>query len=264
MSKNEFYIGWQDKMPESTAKFLKILVITVAVLVVSLVIVIVTFQQSFNDHVFEFGSQTEVTGVYISEPYPMLQITHTNLTIDAESVLLVGFGKFGASKIMKEIETENGVLDLQEITLKGTLIYGDGVALLELTDQADSFLRKSGNFRQPLRYDNTKVKISITGEILDPKCYFGVMKPGEGKIHKSCAIRCISGGMPPVFRVWDSSSMAYNYYLLSGKDGGGINSEILPYVAEMITFEGIGYTQLDWDVLEIDPNKITRTLAHNE
>ncbi|MBO6792502.1 MAG: hypothetical protein JJ895_01235 [Balneolaceae bacterium] len=264
MSKKDFYIGWQDEMPESTAKFLKKLVTIVGVLVVGLVIVIVTFQRSFNDHVFEFGSQTEVTGVYIAEPYPMLQITHANLAIDAESVLLVGFGKFGASEIMNEIEAENGILDLQEITLKGTLIYGDGVALLELTDQGDSFVRKSGNFRQPLVHDKSNSRISLTGEILDPKCYFGVMKPGEGKIHKSCAIRCLSGGMPPVLRVWDSSSNTYNYYLLSGKNGVEINSELLPFVGEMITFEGVVYTQLNWNVLEIDPKKITRTLANNE
>jgi hypothetical protein len=264
MSKNEFYIGWQDEMPNSTERFLKKLMISIGVMISVLVIVIVIFQQTFNDHVFEFGSQTEVTGVYIAEPYPMLQITHNDTNIVSESVLLVGFGKFGAKSIMQEIEQGVGMLDLQEITMKGTLIYGDGVTLLEFTDQAISFIGKSGNFRQPLILDKSKINIAMSGEILDPKCYFGVMKPGEGKIHKSCAIRCLSGGIPPVFRVWNSSSMSHNYFLLSGKDGSEINTELLPFVGEMITLEGVGYSQLDLDVLEIDPEKITRTLANNE
>jgi len=28
-------------------------------------------------------------------------------------------------------------------------------------------------------------KMTLQGEIIDPKCYFGVMKPGKGKIHRS-------------------------------------------------------------------------------
>lgn len=38
--------------------------------------------------------------------------------------------------------------------------------------------------------------ISLLREIIDPKCYFGVMKPDYGKVHRSCAIRCIAGGIP--------------------------------------------------------------------
>ena len=47
--------------------------------------------------------------------------------------------------------------------------------------------------------------MDVKGEIVDPKCFFGVMKPGEGKPHKDCAIRCILGGIPPVLKVTDES-----------------------------------------------------------
>jgi hypothetical protein len=56
--------------------------------------------------------------------------------------------------------------------------------------------------------------IKINGEIIDPKCYFGVMKPGKGKPQCDCAIRCILGGITPMLVVKNEQGDA-NYYLLA-------------------------------------------------
>ena len=39
----------------------------------------------------------------------------------------------------------------------------------------------------------------LEGEIVDGKCYLGVMNPGSGKVHRDCAARCLSGGVPILF-----------------------------------------------------------------
>jgi hypothetical protein len=41
--------------------------------------------------------------------------------------------------------------------------------------------------------------VSLAGEILDSKCWFGAMRPSSGKVHKACASLCIRGGIPPAF-----------------------------------------------------------------
>ena len=92
--------------------------------------------------------------------------------------------------------------------------------------------------------------VRLEGEILDPKCWFGVMKPGEGKVHKSCAIRCISGGIPPVFKVKAGSQNTY--YVLKSANDQNINQEVLPYVAEAVAIAGTTFVQNGWNVLEID------------
>ncbi|NET31722.1 MAG: hypothetical protein F6K19_06935 [Cyanothece sp. SIO1E1] len=263
MSKQEFYIGWQEEMPEETGRFLRKVIIGVGILVPIIILIVVLFQRPFNDHVFEFGTTTSVTGVYIADPFPMLQVTKDKPAQVSESLLLVGFGKFGAKGIMEEIEEREGVLDLQEITLNGTLIYGDGVALMELTNEANSFEGKTGNYRQPLETSLSEKQIELTGEILDAKCYFGVMKPGEGKIHRSCAIRCISGGIPPVIRVLQEDN-SYDYFLITGPNGEEVNQDVLPYVGELITIKGKSYKQLDWNVIEIEPSTIQKIIASNE
>ena len=35
------------------------------------------------------------------------------------------------------------------------------------------------------------------------KCYLGVINPGNGKVHRDCAVRCLSGGVTPVFATND-------------------------------------------------------------
>jgi len=39
-------------------------------------------------------------------------------------------------------------------------------------------------------------EFDLVGEIVDSKCYFGNMNPGNGKVHRDCAVRCMSGGIP--------------------------------------------------------------------
>ncbi len=255
MSQEEFYIGWQDEMPLSNKQFIKRILIGIFILIPLFLMYVVLFQKPFNHHHFEFGTLTELTGIYHGDPYPILEVSDEDST---EFILLVGFGKFGAEEIIYDIQNEHGALLGEEVTFRGTLIYGDGVTLLELTDQEESFVSSKDKEVEPFEGLDNSESVSLTGEILDPKCYFGVMKPGEGKIHKSCAIRCISGGIPPVMRVLQDDGESYEYYLLKGKEEENINKEVLPYVAETISVSGISFYQNGWKVLKLDLESIER------
>ena len=168
----------------------------------------------------------------------------------SKEVLLVGYGKFGAEGTMDAIQKEKGSLAGKKITLAGTLIYGDGKTLMELTKENESLINVVGPDNSPVAVSPPQSPISVKGEILDPKCYFGVMKPGEGKIHKSCAIRCISGGIPPVFR--HQMDDHYQYFLMVDENGNRINEEVLPFVAEQISIDGKTKKSHGWDVLYLN------------
>jgi hypothetical protein len=98
-------------------------------------------------------------------------------------------------------------------------------------------------------------KMELKGEIIDPKCYFGVMKPGIGKIHRSCAVRCISGGIPPVFLTADNEGVN-QYFLLTDKQGKPIHQEVLAYVGKPASITGIVEKSEDWHIIKIDIDKI--------
>ena len=74
------------------------------------------------------------------------------------------------------------------------------------------------------------------------------MKPGEGKTHRSCAIRCIAGGIPPVFKT-DSSG----YFLLVNEKNEPVSSEIVNIVGDQHCHLKAWPTHLnDWRLLQID------------
>jgi hypothetical protein len=251
--KNDFYIGWKNEMPPKSKSLIKKILIPLFVFAPILFLVIVLLQKPFNNHLFEFGTTSEITGTYFHTPFPMLiaddQMVKEGLSKD---ILLVGYGKFGAEGTMNLIQEKNGNLNGKKITLQGTLTYGGGKTILELTQEEASFLKieNQSTAQSPLK---TPSPISVKGEIIDPKCYFGVMKPGEGKVHKSCATRCISGGIPPVLRrETGDAKTPFQYYLLVDQKGGNINKEILPFIAEQVSIAGMTSSFSSWDVLYIN------------
>lgn len=254
---NPFYIGWQNEMAPSQRKFLKRRIIPIFILLPLLALLLVMAQRPFNGFSFDFGNVKTFTGIYHSTPVPVLEVLGEGERPGAtEFLLLVGYGKFGAEGIMEGIEEKEGKLEGKKITLRGTQIQGDGKTLIELTEQENSLAKvfTAPAVQNPQKMARTEVTYS--GEILDPKCYFGVMKPAEGKIHKSCAIRCISGGIPPVFRVQKENAPA-EYFVLLGPDGEKINREILQHVAEPVQIKGMRTQENGWNIIYTNPQAIS-------
>ena len=296
-AEQNFYIGWQEKAQQNVRRFLRPRIHLLFAGSLAIVTIALTLQKPFNDHLFEFSNLTSYTGVYYDLPLPVLVLTEPDdLREQFPTLVLVAVGKFGAEQVMRQIEKNSGQsLNGNLITLKGKLIYGDAHALLELAD-ADSQGAVFGNNnpatsiagagagldgdtnvssivnvkdsipypKNPNEWDSLIEKVqtsrpsSITGEILDPKCYFGVMKPGDGLLHKSCAIRCISGGIPAVLRVAVPSAHSepsYSYFILLDKDGQLLNEEILPYVAEVSRMSGHIVKMRGWNFMLVDNPK---------
>jgi len=105
--------------------------------------------------------------------------------------------------------------------------------------------------------------VTLTGEIVDTKCHFGVMQPGSGKVHRACAARCIAGGIPPGLLVRDADG-SIRTVLLAGADGRELHGEVLPYVAEPVRIRGTLVHSAGLLVLRADPSDITRTATTRE
>ena len=159
----------------------------------------------------------------------------------------------GGMNYVEPVEANEGDLNGRSVKVNGTLNYGDNKVLIELTQKEKSIAEVSDQKMEgKLQSLGT---MQIEGEILDPKCWFGVMKPGEGKVHKSCAIRCISGGIPPVVRM--KGTEGNTYYVLLGPNGEAINQDILSYVGEEISAQGEVYETHGWKYIQTDPKAIS-------
>ena len=255
MSQQEFYVGWMPKAPKPFAKHVKRVLLVLFPVALFVGYLLATSQKKFSTANFEYGKLTEVKGVYYNSPVPLLRVfDKNNLSI---TVPLVGYGKHGAETAIMELEKEKGtLLNGKEVTLKGTLIYGDGKTLLQVDKNDDPIVAigEASTFRLQQKDLGTQ---TIRGEIVDPKCYFGVMKPGEGKVHRDCAIRCILGGIPPVLHVQNEKGES-NYYLVVGPNGEKMNEAVQDVVAEPVSIEAKVVQQDDWIILYTGKENIKR------
>jgi hypothetical protein len=167
------------------------------------------------------------------------------------TLLIVEEGKFGAERLRP--------LDGQPARLTGTLIQRGDRMMLELSAGEQAI--------QPLVTDGPSIPwpspveqigpATLEGHIVDPKCYLGAMKPGDGKPHKACATLCIQGGIPPMFRSTTPDGRAA-LYLLADERGGAVNESVLPYVADDVRVSGRIERRDDMLIFRIDPATIMR------
>lgn len=267
---NEFYIGYLPEAPPKSKSLKRKTFWVLVVLAIGLGIVLATSQMGFPSGEYQYGKLTEISGVIYKTPVPMIKVLHGKDVAGKpvyQSVILVSFGKRGASRVLDKIEKKAGQpLEGGVTTLRGIWVFRDGKAMFELTEMENSFVNISPTWEgengtinakeiRPLRTRYGDVELS--GEIIDPKCYLGAMKPGEGKPHRSCAILCIKGGIPPVL-VTEGRQGEKGYFLLVGPKGQPINEQVLPFVADQVSIRGRLESLDDWLVLFLDPVDIRR------
>jgi len=262
MQEKDFYIGWQDEAPGGFRKTGRNFFIGTIVVTIIFALVYVPSQQSFDNSVFEYGRLTELSGTLVNYPVYGLKTKIDGLNV---TVPLVGFGKAGVEAVSKNLISQlEGEISEYEIKLRGTLIKRNAKTWMELTEGAESIISKT-KLPKGTRYIQKTTVIGdqeITGEIVDPKCFFGVMKPGFGKIHRSCAIRCISGGIPPVLAVKEGNEYV-DFYFITDQEGNQLNKQLLQFVGKRVTVKGATEQIDDWKSIKIKGSKINSLVSLN-
>jgi hypothetical protein len=207
---DDFYIGWQDRAPAGLARHVRRVVFVLALALALVVGLVAARQGRFDDGRFEFGVQREFTGVIYETPVPMLHVRGADAR-SATNYLLVGFGKFGLPKFARGH-------DGRKVRFNGTLIEKGSSRMIELNDEASFTLLGDPKPDERRRDAEDLGEVTLTGELVDTKCYFGVMRPATGKVHRACAVRCLSGGAPPGLLVRDERGSAV-VVLLAGVEG---------------------------------------------
>jgi hypothetical protein len=245
--KDEFYIGWQEKTPPQTAKVVRSSLICVLSFTVIIAGIIGFSQRLIGRSVFEWGKVKEFSGVLKANPVPHL-VAHggTNRFYYLVRPWKYGFDPELAAKF-----------DGQQVTLRGTLIHRDDQAMIEV--ERGSVTSGNVDYANGLRLTDSASlgEHTFTGEIVDSKCFLGVMNPGQLKPHRACAVRCISGGVPPVLLIRETNGTAH-YLLLVSRDGKPMNKQILELVAEPVRITGELVRQGEMLVLRADPSMYRR------
>jgi hypothetical protein len=258
---DEFYIGWEDKAPPGFGSRTRRVVVLLLILSVVLGVALSLAQRTIGVSVFEWGKVKNFSGILKSQPYPHLLVPRPGAKggqTPYSSYYLVQPFKFGLAS--ETADRFNG----KAVSLEGTLIYRGRQTMIEVVDHtiriSDSLAPSEGERAGVRGLPPNAVALgpqTLIGEIVDSKCYLGVMNPGALIPHRACAIRCISGGIPPVLLVRQANGPAL-YFLLVSRDGKPVNKEVLHLVAEPVEIRGEVERQGEVLILRADPDSYRR------
>lgn len=253
---DEFYIGWQDQAPGGIGSRVRRAVILLLLAAFVLSAALALAQETIGMSVFEWGKVKEFSGILKSQPYPHLLVSRPGSRATAaefSSYYLVKPFKFGLDP------QTVGRFEGATVSLRGTLIYRGNQTMIEVVDDSIKPVQNSEDSALASGLPNSVSfgRKTLVGEIVDSKCYLGVMNPGQLTPHRACAIRCISGGIPPVLLVRQTNGTAL-YFLLVSRDGQPVNKEVLEMVAEPVQITGEVVRQGELLILRADPTTYQR------
>ena len=214
-----FYVGYLPRAPAYTAKFVRRVIGGLGIVALVGGGLLAMALPYFGTGEFEFGHPREFSGTL------QCDAAAPRLRSKEGDALLVGFGKHG-------VPAEICGLKDRSVLVRGTLIHRDGRKLIEVERWNEMTATAPVAPRSDLLG-----RFTLTGEIVDSKCYFGVMNPGEGRVHRACADLCLRGGVPAVFVARDRAGNVIPL-LIAGRERGAIDVRLLPWVGQAVQISG--------------------------
>jgi hypothetical protein len=248
----EFYVGYQQEAPSGVARLIRRVIVTLLAISVIVSVTMVIGQTKFPASFFEFGREREFVGTVRERPFPMLLITRPGATgtlAPHSRYTLVSTGKHGATNEVRGFEG-------RRVSIRGSLVYRDGETMIEVAPGSLTVIPSAIEGSSSSKGDWLGVQ-TLVGEIVDSKCYLGVMNPGEAVTHRECAIRCISGGIPPLFIVHNDQGETSALWLIS-VSGKPVGSEVLDLVATPVEITGEVKREGDQLYIRADPSTYRR------
>jgi hypothetical protein len=252
-----FYVGYEKRMPPALRRFMLPVVLVLLLGSALLALAMPSLHNPYGTNRSDFRDIRSFEGTLSALPAPHLLMVRPGETGPAafSRLLLVGRGK-SAPRIDVE------ALDGKRVRVMGSLLYGDGQTLISVRSAEaidDASDPPAGAL--PGSFDAAPVEDlgthRLRGEIIDSKCHYGTMRPGNTKAHRMCAVRCIAGGVPALFLTVDREGNSLPL-LLADTDGKAVFDEVLDYVAEPLEIEGHVERRGDMLILKADPAEYRR------
>jgi hypothetical protein len=226
--RDEFYIGYEGPMPRGVARLVGRAVAVSLLVGLAAAAAFAVSQRPLASARFDYGRVLTFEGFLARHPAPSLLVA----TADGwERHWLVSRGKFGAARAIGD--RRDGYVRVQ-----GTLVVRESWRMIELASADVTDLAHDGP--APSMQVSTPEPVRVRGEIVDSKCFLGVMNPGERIVHRDCAIRCLSGGIPAMFSFRDAQD-AHHLALLIGPDDAPAGPALESWTGQPIVVSGSLY-----------------------
>ncbi len=232
-----FFVGYLPLDPATRSALMPAIYIFTGLCVI-LAVVMAGFQGSWGAGMWNTDQQMVMEGRLIANPYPIL------ITKDGDAVLLVEEGKYG---VLERLSPYHDTF----LRITGFGIERGNLRMLEISPNEDAVERiadvSPANEAAFPKFSRQTVVDSITmqGEIIDSKCYLGVMKPGQGKIHRGCGALCLIGNIPPLLVLSKDyliktagQTLPIGPFIITDQNGEPMNRRLINMVGEAVSLSG--------------------------
>ena len=245
-----FFIGWADT-PLADRRFFLRLGLGLTAGTVGLGGGLAALQRAPGAGNWDPDKVREWRGTVGAAPYAMLRSRDLGGGVP-RTALLSCLGKCG-------VAAQIGALEGQPVVVTGSLIQRGQHAMLAVDEQGPWLRRDEGaapDTSLALPAIEALGEVRLSGEILDSKCWFGAMRPSDGKLHKACASLCIRGGIPPAFFARGPAGQSALMIMTDG--GRAYGPELLALVADPVQISGRGFRRGDLLMLDTPLSAIRR------
>lgn len=222
--RDSFFVGWSNDIPTVDRRF--VLGAGVALIAggAGLGASLGPLQNAPGDGAWNQSDVRTWTGLLLAHPYPMLR------TLDLGGAPRTAFLATSGKTAVRLPPSLVG----RDVTITASLIERGDHAMLATVDAQDWIapLAQTPSPQLSASQEEDLGPTALVGEILDAKCWFGAMRPGYGKSHKSCATLCARGGLPLAFCTEGCSDSQAPLFL--DERGRAHRRAILPYVADPV------------------------------
>lgn len=229
---DDFFIGWAAKPPRADRRFFLASGVGLLAATGGMAYGVASQRNPVGPGTWDMSDVRAWRGSIVSSPYPMLRTRDANGEIT--TALLSCMGKCA-------VKLRIDAMGDRTVIVRGSPIRR-GQHLMIATQDDGSWIDLADTLEdgdQELAWPavETLGDVELNGVILDTKCWFGAMRPGEGKVHKACASLCIRGGLPPGFYV-KSLRDQKQLLILTDADGSAVGPDLLPFVADPVQVAG--------------------------
>lgn len=239
---DDFFVGYHSSAARGLGRWLRRLTALLLTGVIVAAWAVAMGQTPQPETVYAYGEPVTWTGRIREQPYPMLvteeggNVSHVHLSLP---------GKFGARD---PVRNRAGAY----VSLQGVRIARGNQTMAELVP--GSIVPGSA----PPRADHSAPDVedlglrTLTGEIVDSKCFLGAMNPGILQTHRGCAIRCLNGGIVPQFVVRGPGASEWELILVD-QDGASVAADILALAGLQVRLTGQVQREDDLFFFKVDP-----------
>ncbi len=244
-----FFVGYLP-VPKALVGFLAVIV---GAVVGGGLVVAAAFalgQGGWGDASFKWGDGYQTrAGILQVAPYPVLYVAPDDDYPNGRAVVLSGQGKRGVQRRAEALDgkpTELAGIGLGRSEVGIEFIQVGGRVKLGAAEEG--LVPAGWQGPEPVDLGDR----TLSGELVDSKCYLGAMRPGQGKTHKLCANLCVIGGIPPMFVVYREVGDPL-VMLLADSSGGPVPEAMLNHTSHYVELSGRLERRADLLVFKVDP-----------